>query len=152
MAKNKDVSKSDPNPHQLEDLLKKLVESALAAKTPYVVHSEPPVKVKDFGATKGPCTIEGCKTPSYAKGLCSKHYHRALRHKHVTGEDMHDRVNNAVSVTTTIPVETYRLLEAAAARNKLSMFRALRWLVVDWAEIEKRRPTTMSGDVNRGET
>ncbi len=125
-------------------LLQQLLAATTGIKSITPLRTAPPPEPVPV---RGSCVVDLggevlCGKPAYAKGMCSKHYHRNLRHKSLSG--VPDRVTDAVHVATSVPLDAYRLLETAATRNNLSVFRALRWVVTNWAEIEKLRPSVMN--------
>ena len=141
MRKNKNTTKPPlvaPVATQPPDLLQELMRVLQGHATTQVhtpaTPSTKPVVTPRKNVGKGPCSMPGCEDLEYAKGLCTKHYHRKLRGRDVDGPSA---VRNAVQVGTSVSRETYQTLIDSAQKSDVSPFRAARWILEKWAQNER---------------
>lgn len=129
-------SKTEPAPgtDALTQALRALIQE-VAAKTPAPAPTPAAAPTTRAFVGKPPCSEPGCDKPTYAKGMCTLHYHRKLRHRDVA---MPERVENAVHVATSVENDVYRAIEARAKSTNLSMFRTVREILTEWAAKESK--------------
>ncbi len=95
-------------------------------------------------APLSPCAAPGCARPALSRGLCGAHYQRQRRGvslERPLGATSGPPPGEPMSqVTTHVPLESKRALEAHAEHSALSLYALLRRILEEWLEARRPRP------------